>query len=264
MNEDEQRFRVAARRSLECCRMGDQTVGCSVEEAELGDRGDGEAACSQDLVGQGPIHRIYDWMPIHDNPAQCAGISGGFAAGWQHLPGRLRRRAPGRASSSTYAKIGPTDRARSSRSSARATLTVVHGDFRLDNMFFEVDGRQDARSPCSTGRGSASHVAPTTSATSSARACVHRRASRSHRGRRWCERYVGAALRCRRRATTAFDDCWTDYRVAVLYLFNYAVVIAGTLDLSNERGVKMARALLARAVGRDCDRRGGSALDLLE
>ncbi len=34
------------------------------------------------------------------------------------------------------------------------------------------------------------------------------------------------------------------YKVAALYLLNYAVIIAGTLDLGNERGQALARTLL--------------------
>ena len=45
----------------------------------------------------------------------------------------------------------------------------------------------------------------------------------------------------------SFDQLFHDYRLATLYLLDFAVVIAATLDLSNARGVAIARALSERA-----------------
>jgi hypothetical protein len=59
----------------------------------------------------------------------------------------------------------------------------------------------------------------------------------------------------------SLDQCWADYRIATLYFFHYAVVIAGTLDLSNERGVKLARVLAERSSAAIEDL---EALDLLD
>jgi thiamine kinase-like enzyme len=42
--------------------------------------------------------------------------------------------------------------------------------------------------------------------------------------------------------------CRARYRVCALYLLCYAVIIAGTLDLSNERGKKLARQLLGNTM----------------
>ncbi len=47
-------------------------------------------------------------------------------------------------------------------------------------------------------------------------------------------------------ASYSFDACHQRYRTAALYLVCYAVVIAGTLDMGNERGTQLARALLGR------------------
>jgi thiamine kinase-like enzyme len=44
------------------------------------------------------------------------------------------------------------------------------------------------------------------------------------------------------------DACRKRYRVCALYLLCYAVIIAGTLDLSNERGQALARKLLGNAL----------------
>ena len=46
----------------------------------------------------------------------------------------------------------------------------------------------------------------------------------------------------------ALDTCRERYRVSTLYLLNYAVTIAGTLDLQNERGTRLARTLLGNSM----------------
>lgn len=43
------------------------------------------------------------------------------------------------------------------------------------------------------------------------------------------------------------EQCWADYRLAVLHLFAYAVLIAGTLDPSNDRGAAFMRQTLHRS-----------------
>ena len=45
----------------------------------------------------------------------------------------------------------------------------------------------------------------------------------------------------------SLEQCWDDYRLSALQLFAYAIVIAGTLDPSNERGAAFIRELVSRA-----------------
>jgi len=49
----------------------------------------------------------------------------------------------------------------------------------------------------------------------------------------------------RRGIDYSLERCRERYRVCALYLLCYAVVIAGTLDLANERGAALGRTLLA-------------------
>jgi hypothetical protein len=44
------------------------------------------------------------------------------------------------------------------------------------------------------------------------------------------------------------DRCRERYSVCALYLLSYAVVIAGTLDMGNERGQALARTLLGNSL----------------
>lgn len=45
-----------------------------------------------------------------------------------------------------------------------------------------------------------------------------------------------------------FDQCLLDYRASMLFCWQYAVVIAGTLDLANERGMVLATDYLKRTI----------------
>ena len=52
----------------------------------------------------------------------------------------------------------------------------------------------------------------------------------------------------RGRATTRREQAWEDYRRAILYVWTIVVVIAGTLDPSNERGREWMTHMVDRAV----------------
>jgi hypothetical protein len=57
------------------------------------------------------------------------------------------------------------------------------------------------------------------------------------------------------------ERCRDRFRTASLYLLSWAVVIAGTLDMGNERGRAVARALLARSLTAAADLDALSLLD---
>jgi aminoglycoside/choline kinase family phosphotransferase len=45
----------------------------------------------------------------------------------------------------------------------------------------------------------------------------------------------------------SFDQCWDDYRLAALWLFEYAIIIGGGLDPANERGSAFMTGLIQRS-----------------
>ena len=126
----------------------------------------------------------------------------------------------------------------------RPPVSFSHGDIRLDNIFF--DGEEvlfvDWQAICTSAPEQdvayfiTQSVPPDVRAEEDLLAYYH--AELTDRG-------VSYSLeRCRER-----------YRVSALYLLCYAVIIAGTLDLANERGVALARTLLENCL---------SALDELD
>ena len=114
-----------------------------------------------------------------------------------------------------------------------ARRCLVHADVRLDNVFFG-DGEVvfvDWQAVCS----SAPEQDLAYFLTQSVPAEVRSQAD-------LVARYHSALIA--RGIDYALDRCRERYRVSALYLLCYAVVIAGTLDMGNERGNALARTLL--------------------
>ena len=116
--------------------------------------------------------------------------------------------------------------------------TVLHGDFRLDNLFFGPSGVAviDWQIAC-RGQG-IFDIAYFLSG------CVEpdvRRAEEMRLLRLWYE--LAAAGHAGR---FSFDDALVDYRRSVLYCNLYNVIAIGSLDAANERGMKVFTAWIRR------------------
>lgn len=127
---------------------------------------------------------------------------------------------------------------------AQAPRTLVHGDFRLDNLVFgEIAGgapvavldwqiSNRGRGPYDVGYHMSQSVEP------------------ALRG----EMEEGVMREYHRRLVDAgvqgydFDQAWEDYRRAVLFCMAYPVIVLGGMDTANARGVALGRALLTRCV----------------
>lgn len=223
---------------LSSCRVGDQLAGADLADARR--------AITQMVRlhatwwGQADGEEVA-WIPVHDNPVQVAGMSGGFQAGWPVFEKQLADLIPA-GEHERYARIGPATGALVKRMCAGA-LTVAHGDFRLDNLFFGVDGDPDGVAMFDW-QGITRSCGPQDLGyflSQSLQAEV-RREHGEELVRSYWEQLREAGV-----GDYSFDQCLADYRVSVLYLFTFAVVIAGTLDASNERGVAMVRALAGRS-----------------
>ncbi|MEM8906018.1 MAG: phosphotransferase [Actinomycetota bacterium] len=124
----------------------------------------------------------------------------------------------------------------------RDPVTLTHGDFRMDNLFFGTDDEHhpvtiiDWQGPLrSRGIHDVAYLL------SQSTQIEVRRAHERELVRRYVEGLAAAGV-----AGYGFDEAWNDYRAAVLYLWCYAVVIAGTLDSANERGVRWMTEMLRR------------------
>jgi len=212
------------------CRVGDQIAGANLADARTVVT---TLATLHAATWETPIEGV----PSHDVPAQRDGIAGGFRAGWpavearfaELVPDAMRRAAPALAD-----RIGAMI-----ESLTQPPQCVIHADVRLDNILFDGDEivLVDWQSVC-TSSGEQDLAYFLTQSVDEDVLARHRDELIRLYHRTLLERGVkGHSLAaCRER-----------YDLAALYLMTWAVLIAGTLDMGNERGAQLARTLLRRS-----------------
>ena len=216
---------------LRDCRQGDQVAGASLKDAEavIDTLAALHAATwDQSIAG----------VPTHNIPAQREGIAGGFQQGWpavaarfpELIPADARNRAPALAR-----QIGGLiERLTADKQ------CLVHADVRLDNILFDGDRPVlvDWQSVClCSGEQDLAYFL--TQSLPDALRDAHLDALI----RRYHTALCAAGVQ-----NHSLSDCRERFRVATLYLLAWAVLIAGTLDMGNERGIALARALLGRSL----------------
>jgi aminoglycoside phosphotransferase (APT) family kinase protein len=137
---------------------------------------------------------------------------------------------------------------------AESPVTLLHGDYRLDNLFFD-EGAVDPVVAvdwqiCGLGRA-AYDIAyfMSQSLTPEARKEADEVVLQAYH-----EALVAGGVR---RNVYPFERCWEDYRLAILFCSCYPLN-AGALDLVNERAVALFEAMLSRSAAAILD------LDALE
>ena len=127
---------------------------------------------------------------------------------------------------------------------ATPPLTVIHGDMRLDNLFFgrtpdqeelvafDFQGALRGRAAQDLGYFMAGNLP-----------IELRRAHERELITRWHDTLLEGGVQ-----DYSFDDAWYEYRLGSLYVWTLGVVIAGTLDVSNERAKEWISEMLRRMV----------------
>ena len=222
---------------LAAYRVGDQVVGCTAAEA------------MEILDAVIPLHARYwnriddpllEGMTKVDDPDQMAGIAAGCAAGWDPCVEMFPEAMPDEIRAVQERFTGSVPELH--RMVGRLVQTVIHGDLRLDNMMFgdTPDLRPVVLLDWTLTKTSGLHdVAYLVSQN------VDLAERRAHEAE-IIEHYHGGLVE---HGVEGYSlaQCWADYRLVVLHLFAYAIVIAGTLDPSNERGAAFMRQLLHRS-----------------
>lgn len=216
---------------LRDCRVGDQLAGADLADAE------------RVVTMLAELHAATWMRPLpdvisHDFPAQRQGMRDGFNIGWPAVLERfpelvtepVRRFAP-RLGDQVPALI---------RQLTDGEQCLVHADVRLDNVLFDGDRPVlvDWQSVCQcSGEQDLAYFLTQSLADDVWEDHADALVSRYHQTLQegGVENY--GIERCRNR-----------FRIASLYLLSWAVVIAGTLDMGNERGRAVARTLLARSL----------------
>ena len=125
---------------------------------------------------------------------------------------------------------------------ARPPLTISHGDYRPDNLFFAT---QDGGAPLtvidwqimSIGRGTFDFAYFMDGSFPPA--------ERKAREAVLLKMYHDILLE-RGVSDYSYDQCWEDYRISSLFCWLYTVIALGTLDVANERGLALFTANIER------------------
>ena len=206
-------------------RMGDQVAGCTIAEARA------VIAATAQLHAEGWRAEQFPGLISHNNPVQRDGMIAGFQLGWPVVLEQFADLIP--ASARVNGDKVPAAVAGLLDQMSSDPVCLTHADVRLDNIFFD-DGEVvliDWQSVCTSAPEQDLAYFITQSLKPDVRA------------REDLVAFYHTELTARG-VDYSLDRCRERYRVSALYLMCYAVVIAGTLDLANERGAELGRTLL--------------------
>lgn len=216
-------------------RQGDSVAGCSPAEAE---HVIGQMARFHASWWDNPHLDSLGWMPLRD--AEADAYQEIYAGAWRSLSGKAGDAMPERLR--TLGDRLATDIPKIKAMLAKPPRTIVHGDFRLDNCFFPTDG--GPRSPvvfdwefCVRGKGAydvaafISDVFPP----------QERRNAEMGLLRLYHSTLEDSGVR-----GYMFEECLRDYRVSMLEVIIFWVVIGGYCDYTGERASLYLRNSLER------------------
>lgn len=234
-------------------RVGDQVAGCSAEEAGIAVRALGRFHAR--WWARPELQRL-EWLPPVNSPI-LKGVAAIFPGAWpvflQHF-GDVVPSPVVAVGEALGAKIPALMDALAER-----PPTIVHGDFRLDNLFFGdfgagpdvavIDWQITNRGP---GVLDAAYFIG-----QSLPVDLRRRHERDLLRRYHDELQAGGVT------GYPFERCWQDYRLAILADLLVPVTAGGALDPTNERGAALIRAITGRAAAAVGDLDAGELLAAL-
>ena len=219
---------------MSTARVGDQLAGCNLEDAQTAIRKVAEFHASW---WDNPNVANIKWLPPADSHADEIQVL--FQLSWKALVGLAGHRLP-----AFLIDIGDQfgqNVAELRRQAAKPPQTIVHGDYRLDNLFFESDeGGSFATIDwqlIQRNRGtydlawflSGSLTTP----------------DRRHYENELIDLYC-STLKDHGVTGYSLDQCTEDYRASTLSCLLVAVVAAAAADTTNERGASLLEVLLTR------------------
>ncbi|MEM9037430.1 MAG: phosphotransferase [Actinomycetota bacterium] len=219
--------------------LGDQVVGATLEQTQAGI--DLLVSLHSSFWGR-MTEEEHGWLPRASGSFHADNMYGGAQFGWDPMLATFGDHV-------TPAVRDMKDRFVATIRTLQAQLdtdpvTLAHGDFRMDNLFFAADPSHHAMTVIdwqgplrSRGMHDVAYLLSQSTQTEV------RRAHERDLIQRYVDGLAAAGI-----DGYGFDEAWADYRCAVLYLWCYAVVIAGTLDSANERGVAWMTEMIKRNV----------------
>jgi hypothetical protein len=211
--------------------VGDQIAGCQLEHVRLAIS---ELAKFHATWWNSPELDKLDWMPGYDAEWYIQAVEDGYAQAWKPFVEFTK----------DYLSPELADICERYGKSVRKTMnivgkdmptTIVHGDFRLDNLFFAspqggppfgvIDWQISAKGG---GIFDVAYFVAGTLPEADRKAAEHNLVKLYH-----------DTLGANGVRDYSFEQCWHDYRLSGLFLLAYSVIALGSLDHANERGVEL-------------------------
>jgi len=224
---------------LSAYQLGDQVVGCTVSEAEAVMRWMGRLHAT---FWDRCLDPSLEFLPLVHPSYSSEGLMQGAAYGWDRMVADFDNVVPPHIADLKERFLAALPRV--FEWMAEGPITVIHGDVRMDNLFFGTDpdqapmiavdwqGALRGRAAQDLGYFMAGSLPIDT-----------RRAHERDLIALWHHELTNAGV-----SDYGAEDAWLDYRRGTLFVWTHAVVIAGTLDHTNERGRRWITEMLARNV----------------
>lgn len=218
-------------------RLADQVEGCTAADAET----------VIDAVARHHAHwweadfAVLPWLKTMSNPAFSAGLASNFEAAWPVFLERVGAdlSAPMLAFGERFPALIPWFW----QELARPPRTLLHGDLRLDQLFFAVEPGDPPVTALDwqltqQGRGAydVAYFLGQSLSTEIRRSCETE----------LIERYADGLAE--RGIDYPRDQLCRDYRLTTAWCFAYPVVAAGRIDIANDRQLRLLRTILDNAV----------------
>ncbi len=230
--------------------VGDQLTGCSQQKAELAVA---HLAKFHAAWWDSPRLAEIGWMPLANDPVMKS-VEETYQDAWGPFVKRFGDRVP-KSVLKTGERLGERIGIVQDQL-AEPPRTIYHGDYRTDNIFFATPEGGDPLAVIDwqlscRGRG----VYDVACFMSQSLPPEERRAREMKVLRTYHQILMENGVR-----GYDFDQCFRDYRLSTLFCLAYPVHAGGALDLSNERGVALATAMLDRSVAAIVDLNAGELL----
>ncbi len=226
---------------------GDQIVGCELDRAEA--VMDALAALHGSFWGQVDGDDM-QWLPDTYPSVMSDGLASGTEASWEDFVHVFDDMLPDVLKNAKQPYLSGLPRVQQAINAA--PRTIIHGDFRMDNLFFRPSSQGLEVACCdwqAPVRGKGIHdVAYFLSGSIDT---AMRREHEKALLQRWLRSLSAQGI-----ADYSEEQAWQDYRLAILMLWTYVVVVGGGLAADNDRGTSWVTAMVERSaaamVDHDC------------
>jgi hypothetical protein len=232
--------------------VGDQLAGCTIEKAKLAIA---DLAKFHATWWNKPEIDTLDWMPGYDDDWYIQAVEDGYAQAWEPFV-EFTKDYLSPEMADVCRRFGKGVRKVMNTVGRDLPVTIVHGDYRLDNMFFAsaaggapltvIDWQISAKG------GGIFDVAYFVAGTLPE---GQRRATERDLVKLYHDTLIANGV-----TGYSFEQCWEDYRLTTLFLLAYSVIALGSLDHANQRGVDLFTTISKRTIAAITDLKSAELL----